>query len=81
MLYCPLLTVQQVSDALHVDFKVGDFDVYLKVGVHAIDMVKHVLDNPRYDTLHLRLTKNTLCVYGEGRERENEIRYLKAAVL
>ena len=40
--------------------------MYLKVGVHVIDVIKHVLDYPWNDTLHLRFTEGTLFGGGGG---------------
>ena len=46
------LTVEQISAFVQVDFKVGHFDVELKVFFHWIDVIEDVVDNPGDDALH-----------------------------
>jgi hypothetical protein len=46
------LTVQQISNLVEINFKVGHFDVELQILLHGINMVENVVDNPGYNALH-----------------------------
>jgi len=44
------LTIEQISNFVHVDFKVGYFDVEFEIFLHPINVIENIIDNSRYDS-------------------------------
>ena len=47
-----ILTIEQISNFVEIDLKVGNFNVELQVLLHGINMIEDVVDNPGDDALH-----------------------------
>jgi hypothetical protein len=53
-------TVEQITNALHVDLKVADFDMEFKIFIHAVDMIEYVMNDTRYDAARCLVTQVAL---------------------
>ena len=55
-----ILTIEQISNFVEIDLKVGNFNVELQVLLHGINMIEDVVDNPGDDALHGGVVDDTL---------------------
>ena len=47
-----ILTIEQISNFVEIDLKVGNFYVEFQVLLHGVNMIEDVVDNPGDDALH-----------------------------
>lgn len=54
-----VLTIEEISDLVHVDFKIGYLNMELQIFFHTIDVIKNIINDSGNNTLFVWIPDNT----------------------